>query len=91
MLRGQIISAIQEIAGRNLDDIYFQQDRAPPHYSVNVHQYLDEIFPGRWIGRRDHIEWSAQSLDLNPLDYFLGKYLKNKVYITKPQNLDDLR
>ncbi|KMQ85171.1 transposable element tc3 transposase [Lasius niger] len=32
MLREQIIPAIQNIAGENLDDIYFQQDGAPPHY-----------------------------------------------------------
>jgi len=52
MLREQIIPTIQEIAGRNLDDIYFQQDGAPFYYGVicNVHQYLDEIFPDRWIG-----------------------------------------
>jgi len=47
MLREQIIPAIQEIAGRNLDDIYFQQDGVPPHYGVNVRQYLDKIFPDR--------------------------------------------
>jgi len=28
---------------------------------------------------------------LNLLDYFFGGYLKSKVYITNPQNLDDLR
>jgi len=43
-LREQIISAIQEIAGRNLHDIYFQQNGAP-HYGMR--QYLDEIFPDR--------------------------------------------
>jgi len=26
-----------------------------------------------------------------PLDYFFWGYLKNKVYITKPNNVDDLR
>jgi len=36
MLREQIIPVIQEIAGRNLDDIYFQQDGDLPHYGVNV-------------------------------------------------------
>jgi len=52
MLREQIILAIQNIAqhGENLDDIYFQQDGASPHYGVNVHQYLSEVFPDRWIG-----------------------------------------
>jgi len=56
MLREQIVPAIQEIAGRNLENIYFLQDRAPPHYDINVRQYLDKIFPDRWIGRRGHIE-----------------------------------
>jgi len=69
MLREQFILATQEIAGRNLDDIYSQPDRAP-HYGVNVHQYFDEIFLDRWIGRRDHIEWPTRSPNSNLLDYF---------------------
>jgi len=28
---------------------------------------------------------------LNPFDYFFWGYLKSKVYIIKPQDLDDLR
>jgi len=36
MLREQITSAIQKLASQNLDDIYFQQDGAPLHYSVNA-------------------------------------------------------
>ncbi|KAJ8962923.1 hypothetical protein NQ318_001334 [Aromia moschata] len=39
----------------NLTDerLWFQQDGAPPHYAAIVRQYLDRIFPGRWIGRRE--------------------------------------
>lgn len=29
----------------------FQQDGAPPHWSLEVHQLLNETFPGRWIRR----------------------------------------
>lgn len=91
MLREQIIPAIRNTTGGDLDAIYFQQDGAPPHYGVNVRRYLDETFPDRWIGRRGAIEWPARSPDLNPLDYFFWGYLKGKVYTTKPQDLDDLR
>lgn len=70
MLREQIIPAIQNIADENLDDIYFQQGGASPHYGVNVRQYLDEVFLDRWIRRRSHIEWPTRSPDLNSLDYF---------------------
>lgn len=38
-----------DIPDRN---VWFQQDGAPPHYSAAVRNYLNEIFPNRWIGRR---------------------------------------
>lgn len=71
--------------------IWYQQDGAPPHYLVTVRQYLDGIFPNRWIGRRGTIEWPARSPDLSPLDFFLWGYLKSKVYLTKPDNIEDLK
>lgn len=58
--------------------LWYQQDGAPPHYAVTVRQYLDEIFPNRWIGRRGAIEWPARSPDLSPLDFFYGDILKVK-------------
>lgn len=71
--------------------LFFQQDGAPPHYAAPVRAFLDEVFHGRWIGRRGPIEWPARSPDLNPLDYFLWGYLKSKVYVNRPVNLEDLR
>jgi predicted DNA-binding protein YlxM (UPF0122 family) len=73
------------------NDLFFQQDGAPPHYAAPVRAYLDQVFTNRWIGRRGAIEWPARSPDLSPLDYFLWGYLKSKVYITRPANLDDLK
>ena len=91
LLREQIIPAIQRLANGNLENVYFQQDGAPPHYGLRVRQYLNEIFHDRWIGRRGGIEWPARSPDLTPLDFFLWGYLKGKVYVTKPTDLEDLR
>ncbi|CAF3832996.1 unnamed protein product [Rotaria magnacalcarata] len=34
-----------------IPSIIFQQDGAPPHFAVDVRQYLNHHFPGRWIGR----------------------------------------
>jgi len=34
---------------------------------------------------------TGRSPDLSPLDYFLWGYLKDRVYKTKPQNLQQLR
>jgi len=33
----------------------------------------------------------ARSPDLSPLNYFLWRHLKSKVYATKPYNLENLR
>ena len=34
---------------RLLSKIRFQQDGAPPHWSRNVREFLDQTFPRRWI------------------------------------------
>lgn len=91
MLRMQIVPRIIEITGANFEHTWFQQDGAAPHYGRNVRQYLNVVFADRWIGRRGFIEWPARSPDLNPLDYFLWGYLKDRVFKTKPQNLEELR
>lgn len=71
--------------------IWLQQDGAPPHYARPVREYLDQIFPNRWIGRRGPVEWPARSPDLTPLDYFLWGYLKTKVYFNRPENIEALK
>ncbi len=35
--------------------------------------------------------WPALSPDLNPCDYFLWVYLKDRVYKPMPKTLDDLK
>ncbi|XP_014487594.1 PREDICTED: uncharacterized protein LOC106751251, partial [Dinoponera quadriceps] len=66
-------------------------DGAAAHYARDVRAYLDTVFINRWIGRRGTIEWPARSPGLTPLDYFCWGYLKDRVYKTKPQNLDKLQ
>lgn len=66
---------------------------APPHYGRIVRNYLNDTFPNRWIGRRGTIEWGglSRSPDIASLDFFLWGYIKDKVYFTKPRNLDELQ
>lgn len=90
LLEQQIVPAIR-LASDNFDHVWFQQDGAPPHYGRNVRAFLNGMFPNRWIGRRGEIEWPARSPDLSPLDYFVWGHIKDTVYKSKPQNIDDLR
>jgi len=42
----------------------------------DVIKFLDETFPGRWVGKGCPTAWPPRSLDLTPLDFFfcMGVY-----------------
>lgn len=73
------------------EQLYFQQDGAPPHYVLPVREWLNDVFPNRWIGRRGPIEWPPRSPDMTPLDFFLWGHLKSVVYTPQPQSIAELR
>ncbi|KAJ4425650.1 hypothetical protein ANN_27846 [Periplaneta americana] len=39
------------------DDVFYQQDGAPPHYHLAVRAFLDDNLQEHWIGRRGPIEF----------------------------------
>ena len=52
----------------------------PPHYSNRTLEYLRHNFPfDRLISRQTDNPWVSYSQDLNPADYFLKEYLKDRV------------
>lgn len=89
LLREQIVPALETLGP--IHQMWFQQDGAPPHYGRAVREYLNEMFPERWIGRGGAIKWPARSPDFNPCDYFLWGYLKSIVYRERPVDLEDLK
>lgn len=75
LLLSQIVPAIQDLfPGELFDDVWFQQDGAPAHYTLIVREFLNETFGERWIGRgvtlEEAIAWPARSPDLTPLDFY---------------------
>lgn len=96
LLQTQIIPAIQNLfPGEDFQRVWFQQDGAPPHYSLIVREYLHATFPNRLIARgvvgNISIAWPARSPDLTPLDFFLWGHLKDRVFKVKPQSVAELR
>ena len=71
--------------------VIFQQDGAPPHWGLEVRQFLNDTFPERWIGRDGPIPWSPRSPNITPLDFFLWGYVKDIVYRTKVRDVSDLQ
>ena len=57
--------------------VCFQHNRAPPHSSREVRNFLNSRFPGWWIGRGSPHNWPARSPDLSPLDYCVWDGWKN--------------
>lgn len=72
-------------------DYIFQHDGAPAHYATRVRSYLDSKRPGKWIGRGGPVPWPPRSPDLTPCDFFLWGHLKEKVYKTPVQSVEDLK
>lgn len=73
------------------DDMWLMQDGAPAHWARTVREWLDETFPGRWIGRGGAVAWPPRSPDLTPPDFFLWGVLKDRVYEKKPKTIAELK
>lgn len=79
------------IANTQYPDLIFMQDGAPPHWGINVRQWLETNFEGRWIGRGSpSMTWPSRSPDITPCDFFLWGYVKERVYNVRPSSLEDL-
>ncbi|EZA54457.1 hypothetical protein X777_05723 [Ooceraea biroi] len=71
---------------------WFMHDGAPPHFSVDVRQWLHRRFPYQWVGRGPDapVPWPARSPDLNPVDFYLWGHMKELVYATPVETRDGL-
>lgn len=71
--------------------MFFQQDGAPPHFTLDVREHLNDIYEDRWIGRGGPIPWPPRSPDLTPLDFYLWSHLKEQVYDSPTEDMDHLK
>jgi len=62
-----------------------------PHTSNEPLAWLQQRFPDRLISRRYDPQWSPHSPDLNPPDFDMWEYLKDRVYGNNPQTIPDLK
>lgn len=83
-LQTHINDFMDELPLQERQCIYFQQDGATCHSTLNVREYLEHMFHGKVIHRYSDLFWPARSPDLTPLDYFLWGYLKQNVYKKAP-------
>jgi hypothetical protein len=74
-----------------MQQIWFQQDGASAHTARASMQVVRNMFPQHVISHFGDIHWPPRSPDLSVCDYFLWGYLKSKVYINKPHNIQELK
>ena len=53
--------------------------------------FLDATFPYWWIRRDGPTLWPPRSPDITPLDFFLWRYVKDKVYSTPVPDITNLK
>lgn len=95
LLRDKFIPFAQGLNA--VDRYWFMQDGATPHRTKNVFNFLDKHFTGRVLGLGypskfgGGMDWPPYSPDLNPCDFFLWGYLKDKVYRDNPRTMTELK
>ena len=88
-LRQDLPMLLEEFPLNRRRTMLYQHDGATPYSTNAVRNYLNEVFPDRWIGRNGPILWPARSPDLTPLDYFLWGHIKGIVYSTTVRDQEE--
>ena len=71
-----------------LQDQWFMQDGATAHTARNSREWLAESFGDRVISLKTDFPWFP---DLNPCDFILWGYLKDRVYSESPATVLELK
>jgi hypothetical protein len=74
-LQDELPALLENVPLQTWRQMHYQHDRALPHISQVVRQYLNHKFPNRWIGRGGAQNWPPWSLDLKSLDYHVRGYM----------------
>lgn len=93
-LENELPVLLEEMPLADRNQLFFMHDGAPAHFSVTAREYLNAVYPDRWIGRGvepPNQPWPPRSPDLNVLDFYFWGHLKPLVYRTPVENIEDLR
>ena len=81
---GNYIIFIRDILPEMLENVplqvrqqlWFQHEGAPAHFALDFREYLNNVFPNRWIGRSRPVQWPPRSPNLTPMDFFIWGEMK---------------
>jgi Helix-turn-helix domain (DUF4817) len=84
-------SALRRKRSVSIADQWFQQDGATAHTATATLDWLKSKFGQNIISRSTAHPWASHSPDLNPPDFFLWGYVKDRVYVNKPRTIAQLK
>lgn len=90
-LENQLPILLEDVPLQLRQNMFFQLDGCPAHFSRNVREHLDRRYHHRWIGRGSLFPWPPRSPDLTCLDFYLWGRLKDIVYQIPPTTRDDMK
>jgi hypothetical protein len=93
MISNYFIPKLHELCGLDISNQVFMQDGASPHTAKATLNFLRSYFGENIISNNTDNIWPPYSPDLNPCDYFLWGYLKDKTFVNigNFENLDVLK
>lgn len=89
-LTNHLVDLLDDVPLNIRQQMWYQHDGAPCHFSQQVRTTLSFMFPNKWIGRGGPVNWPARSPDLNPLDFYFWGHMKSLVYSTPVESDEDL-
>lgn len=90
LLQDELPILLEDVPLEVRQNMWFQHDGCPAHYSAIVREVLNRNYNDCWIGRGGPVNWPARSPDLTSPDFFLWGYLKEKVYTEVPNTRENM-
>ncbi|XP_070528257.1 uncharacterized protein [Cardiocondyla obscurior] len=90
-LEDELPELLEDLPLITRQEMIFQQDGAPPHFSRRARKVLDRNFADRWMGRGGPISWPVRSPDMNVLDYFVWGYIKAQIENVRERTREEVR
>ena len=87
----EVMPEVFKCSVRKMRWVVCSRNEVPPHFSNRTLEYLRHNFPwDRFILHQTDNPWPSYSQDLNPPDYLLSGYLKDRICENNPQTREDI-
>jgi len=90
MIENYFVPELRKRVGDRFNEQIFMQDTSP-HTAKKTMELLEKIFGGKIISIKSTDIWPPYSPDLNPCDYFLWGFLKDRVFSENVGNISLLK